>query len=103
MLEIERETIKFYEYFGKYSIDEAEFFGGIFVFLLQILAKFFNIYSSRHIRRKSIFADRIELNISVLISSNVNEKHFILALSSPLSCMVVWSGTAVISIVIKDF
>ena len=43
LLEIERETIKFYEYFGKYSIDEAEFFGGIFVFLLQILAKFFNI------------------------------------------------------------
>ena len=36
LLEIERETIKFYEYFGKYSIDEAEFFGGIFVFLLQI-------------------------------------------------------------------
>ena len=34
LLEIERETIKFYEYFGKYSIDEAEFFGGIFVFLL---------------------------------------------------------------------
>ena len=25
LLEIERETIKFYEYFGKYSIDEAEF------------------------------------------------------------------------------
>ena len=43
LLEIEREKIKFYEYFGKYSIDEAEFFGGIFVFLLQILAKFFNI------------------------------------------------------------
>jgi hypothetical protein len=43
LLAIERETIKFYEYFGKYSIDEAEFFGGTFVFLLQILAKFFNI------------------------------------------------------------
>jgi hypothetical protein len=43
LLEIERETIKFYEYFWKYSIDEAEFFGGIFVFQLQILAKFFNI------------------------------------------------------------
>ena len=43
LLEIKRETIKFYEYFGKYSIDEAEFFGGIFVFLLQKLAKFFNI------------------------------------------------------------
>ena len=43
LFEIEQETIKFYEYFGKYSIDEAEFFGGIFVFLLQILAKFFNI------------------------------------------------------------
>jgi hypothetical protein len=43
LLEIERETIKFYEYFGKYSIDEAEFFIDIFVFLLQILAKFFNI------------------------------------------------------------
>jgi hypothetical protein len=43
LLEIERETIKFYEYFRKYSIDKAEFFGGVFVFLLQILAKFFNI------------------------------------------------------------
>jgi hypothetical protein len=43
LLEIERETIKLYEYFGKYSIDQAEFFGGIFVFLLLILAKFFNI------------------------------------------------------------
>jgi hypothetical protein len=43
LLEIDRETIKFYEYFGKYSIDQAEFFGSIFVFLLQILAKFFNI------------------------------------------------------------
>jgi hypothetical protein len=31
------------QYFGKYSIDQAEFFGGIFVFLLQLLAKFFNI------------------------------------------------------------
>ena len=30
LLEIERETIKFYEYFGKYSIDEAEFFGWYF-------------------------------------------------------------------------
>jgi hypothetical protein len=58
--EIERETITFYEYFGKYSIDEAEFFAGIFVFLLHILAKFFNFYYSRHIRRKSILADRIE-------------------------------------------
>ena len=43
LLEIERETIELYEYFAKYSIDDAEFFDGIFVFLLQILAKFFNI------------------------------------------------------------
>ncbi|CAB3996887.1 Hypothetical predicted protein [Paramuricea clavata] len=28
----------------------------------------------------------LTVNISVLISSNINEKHFILALSSPLSC-----------------
>jgi hypothetical protein len=42
-LEIERETIKLYEYFGIYSFDQAEFFGGIFVFLLQILAKVFHI------------------------------------------------------------
>jgi hypothetical protein len=42
-LEIERETTKLYEYFGIYSIDQAEFFGGIFVFPLQILAEIFNI------------------------------------------------------------
>jgi hypothetical protein len=41
--EIERETIKLYEYFEINSVDQAEFFGGIFVFLLQILAEFFNI------------------------------------------------------------
>jgi hypothetical protein len=29
-LEIERETIKLYEYFGIYSIDHAEFLGGYF-------------------------------------------------------------------------
>jgi hypothetical protein len=42
-LEIERETIKLYEYFGIYSFNQAEFFGGIFVFLLHILAEFFHI------------------------------------------------------------
>ena len=42
-LSIERETIKLYEYFRIYSIGQAEFFGGIFVFLLQILTECFNI------------------------------------------------------------
>jgi hypothetical protein len=43
LLEIDRETIKLYEYSGKYSIGQAEFFGGIFVFLLQIVTEFFNV------------------------------------------------------------
>jgi hypothetical protein len=35
--------MKLYEYFWIYSVGQAEFFGGIFVFLLQILEEFFNI------------------------------------------------------------
>jgi hypothetical protein len=42
-LYIERETIKLYEYFRIYSIGQAGFFDGSFVFLLQILVEFFNI------------------------------------------------------------